>query len=148
MRALLLLIFIALVSCGQDQDTAPEKNETIISLGAEGPTLKKWGDGGIILHEEKLVLFTNYYPLGEMGEVSLAKCADLDPEFTVGKFSCHTDGSEIEIKAKHVRQICNLGLDQKVLEPAEKLTSPNCNSGNVFAIEFEQRFGHAIHHNE
>lgn len=148
MKFLFTLILLSLtMSCGSEptDETTPE-NAFNLAKDSEGRMIEKnWGDGGLILNEEKLVLITRYVPSPELGSVSLPRCAELDESTVVGKFICNTDKSIQEIKVKNTEQVCQAEGEQPNVVPAkEELSSKNCLTGRVVYYESSMAFGHTI----
>ena len=148
MKFILTLTLLSLaLSCGSDskEETTPD-NTFNLSKDNDGRIIEKnWGDGGIVLDEEKLVLITRYTPGPELGAVSLPRCAELDENTVVGKFICNTDKSVQEIKVKNTEQVCQAEGDQpNVVAIKEELSTKNCLTGKVVYYESTISFGHTI----
>ena len=139
-----LTIFLSTYSCGDDTDSTVDKDRTF-ALQKGDSTEKEWGDGGIILNEENLVIYTSYIPEAVEGAVSLPTCANLDPEMVVGKFICNTDDSVQEIKAKHTKRICSsFASEDNTIEADDSLSMKNCMSGKITYFPLNVKLGYAI----
>ena len=145
MKTLLFLSLASLtLACGKKE--SGESTVTPTYSLVDGQNLK-WGDGGLVLNEEQLVLFTSYLPEGEAGKATLPLCAELDPEMTIGQFTCNTDNSTQDIKVKHVKQICQIGGPEakaQVTAATANLDASKCSSGRVKPIAIDMKLGYGI----
>lgn len=147
MKLLMLLATMVAMSCGSTDSNTTDTSKQIFSLSGEDTQNQKiWGSGRLHITEQRLILYTRHFPVAAFGDVSLPTCADLDPELKVGIFVCNSDGTQQDIKAKNVVQVCNLPTESSPVTRAqdEMLSIENCLTGTAYSTPLNVKLNYAI----